>query len=255
MVKKLFKYEFAAFSRVLIPVYIAMGGIAVLSRILQFFKDTTASAAMLVGSSVAMYVIAVITAFGFSNVFAVVRFHKNMFSGEGYLTLTLPATAAEHIWAKLLSAMLFNLLSVVAFVVSLCIITAGDLCTEMFKAIIYEIKQYASLEYINIWFEILELVLNAIITIASTILLFYACLSVGQLSKKNRILSAVGVYFAYTFVKWIASTVVLVSVAGTEFLEKLVEFVADKYYIIEGLLAVVFFFVIRHILTNKLNLE
>ena len=210
MVKKLFKYEFAAFSRVLIPVYVAMGGIAVLSRILQIFSNETSASSMLLGSSIFMYVIAVITAFGFVNVFAVVRFYKNMFTGEGYLTLTLPVTAAEHIWTKLLSAMLFNLF---------------------------------------------EIVLNIVLSTASTILLFYTCLSIGQLSKKNRILSAVGVYFAYIFGIQILGSVVMAMFLETDFMVDFIEFIFDKQYILQGGLAIAFFFITRHILTNKLNLE
>ena len=255
MVKKLFKYEFAAFSRVLIPVYVAMGGIAVLSRILQIFSNATSASSMLLGSSIFMYAIAVITAFGFVNVFAVVRFYKNMFTGEGYLTLTLPVTAAEHIWTKLLSAMLFNLFSVIAFVVSISIITAGDLFTEIFKSLVYEVKRYCESESVNFWFNLFEIVLNIVLSTASTILLFYTCLSIGQLSKKNRILSAVGVYFAYIFGIQILGSVVMAMFLETDFMVDFIEFIFDKQYILQGGLAIAFFFITRHILTNKLNLE
>ncbi len=248
MVRKLFKYEFAAYARVLIPVYIAMSGIAVLSRILQIFASDTTSSAILIGSSIFMYVIAVLAAFGFVNIFAVVRFHKNMFSGEGYLTLTLPATATQHIFSKLLAALLYSLFSFIAFCISFSIITAGDIFKEVFDALIYLLKQAK-------WYYVLEAVLNAIVGVASNVLLFYTCVSIGQLFKKNRTFGAVITYFAYNFAIQILSTLALGAVAGSEYLSDIIEFILQRNYIISGIMSVVFFFVTRHIITNKLNLE
>lgn len=248
MVKKLFKYEFLAYIRVFAPVYIAMLSIAVLGRILMIFENDTTSSALLIGSSIFMYVVSVLIAFGFVVIYAVVRFQKNMFSGEGYLTLTLPATATQHIFSKLLAALLFSLLSLIAFLVSFSIITAGDVFKEVFDALIYLLKQAK-------WYYVLEAVLNAIVGVASNVLLFYTCVSIGQLFKKNRTFGAVITYFAYNFAIQILSTVALASVAESEYLSDIIEFIMQRNYIISGVMSVVFFFITRHIITNKLNLE
>ena len=165
MVKKLFKYEFLAYIRVLFPVYIAMLGVEVLGRILMIFESDTISSDLLIGGSIFMYVITVFVAFGFVSVYAVVRFYKNMFTGEGYLTLTLPATADEHILAKLLSAILFNFVSVIVFIVSFAIFAAGDVFKEVAEAAFYLIKK-------SEWYYLLEFVLSAIVGMVSNILLY-----------------------------------------------------------------------------------
>lgn len=248
MVKKLFKYEFLAYIRVLFPVYIAMLGVAVLGRILMIFESDTISSDLLIGGSIFMYVITVFVAFGFVSVYAVVRFYKNMFTGEGYLTLTLPATADEHILAKLLSAILFNFVSVIVFIVSFAIFAAGDVFKEVAEAASYLIKKAE-------WYYLLEFVLSAIVGMVSNILLYYACLSIGQLFKKNRIAGAVGAYFAYNLALQILSTIALAALAESDYIGDVVEFVLQRNYILSGVMAIVFYFITRHIVTNKLNLE
>lgn len=246
MVKKLFKYEFLSYIRVLAPVYIAMLGVAALGRILMIFENDTTSSDLLIGSSIFMYVATVLVAFGFVSIYAVVRFYKNMFSGEGYLTLTLPATADEHIWAKLLSAVLFNFISVVAFVVSFAIFAAGDVFKEVVEAALYLIKDAE-------WYYILEFALSVVVGMVSNLLLYYACLSIGQLFKKNRIAGAIGIYFAYNLALQILSTIALAILA--DYIGDVLEFILQRNYILSGIMAVAFFFITRHIITNKLNLE
>ena len=246
MVKKLFKYEFLAYIRVLAPVYIAMLGVAALGRILMIFENDTTSSDLLIGSSIFMYVATVLVAFGFVSIYAVVRFYKNMFSGEGYLTLTLPATADEHIWAKLLSAVLFNFISVVAFVVSFAIFAAGDVFKEVVEAALYLIKDAE-------WYYILEFALSVVVGMVSNLLLYYACLSIGQLFKENRIAGAIGIYFAYNLALQILSTIALAILA--DYIGDVLEFILQRNYILSGIMAVAFFFITRHIITNKLNLE
>lgn len=252
MVKKLFKYEFLAYIRVLFPVYIAMLGVAILGRILMIFENDTTSSDLLIGSSIFMYVATVLVAFGFVGIYAITRFQKNMFSGEGYLTLTLPATAAQHIWSKLLAAMLFSLFSFISFVISFCIITSGDVFKEVFEAFVYLVKKEGLSEY---WFYIVEAILSVVVGLASNILLFYACISVGQLFKKNRTFGAVVAYFGYSFVMQILSTIALATLAESPYIGDVIEFVLQRNYIISGIMAVAFFFITRHIITNKLNLE
>ena len=252
MVKKLFKYEFLAYIRVLFPVYIAMLGVSVLGRILMIFENDTTSSDLLIGSSIFMYGATVLVAFGFVGIYAITRFQKNMFSGEGYLTLTLPATAAQHIWSKLLAAMLFSLFSLIAFVVSFCIITAGDVLKEVFNAFVYLVKDLVFSKYV---FYIVEAVLSVVLGLASSILLFYTCISIGQLFKKNRTFGAVVAYFGYSFVVQILSSVALALLVESPYIGDVIEFIIQRNYIISGIMAVAFFFITRHIITNKLNLE
>ena len=55
MVKKLYKYEFLALLRTLLPVYVALFGVALLSRFLQIFENKSVAYAIVFGSSCFAY--------------------------------------------------------------------------------------------------------------------------------------------------------------------------------------------------------
>ncbi len=58
-------------------------------------------------------------------VYIVVHFYRSMFSSQGYLTFTLPATATQIVSAKLLSAVIFQLINSICITVSICIAVWG----------------------------------------------------------------------------------------------------------------------------------
>ena len=99
----------------------------------------------------------------------------------------------------------------------------------------------------------MEFALSVVVGMVSNLLLYYACLSIGQLFKKNRIAGAIGIYFAYNLALQILSTIALAILA--DYIGDVLEFILQRNYILSGIMAVAFFFITRHIITNKLNLE
>ena len=53
------------------------------------------------------------------------RFYKNLLSGEGYLTFTLPFSATQHIVCKLLCGVLVIVIDFIAVIASLLIMVCG----------------------------------------------------------------------------------------------------------------------------------
>ena len=100
-------------------------------------------------------------------------------------------------------------------------------------------------------------------------LLFYACMCIGQLAKKNRVLAAVGVYYGYYIVCQVLSTATTTLVAisaDLPFWEAIGAFIEKHPFasVHIGLcailavtvgLALVYYFLSRHILYKRLNLE
>ena len=102
MVKKLFKHEIKAYLRIMIPVYVCLLAVALLGRVIQFFEADTFIYSFVNGSSIFVYVVAIIACFGFSSVFSIVRFYKNLFTDEGYLTFTLPVKISQILNSKII---------------------------------------------------------------------------------------------------------------------------------------------------------
>lgn len=269
MVKKLFKHEFKAYARIMVFVYGILMMVATAGRIVQFFEDDGIIYKIISVFSGITYAFTIGAAIMFTMAFSVVRFYKNLFTHEGYLSFTLPVTATQQIWVKTLTAFAFYGITLGTVLLSGCIFTAGELLVEILKAAGYLLELFlrnAPFQTISIGFELL--LLFSVIAL-SEILLYYTFIAIGQLFRKNRILAAVGAYFAYYIGTQFISTTfsVLFSVfAMTPTWYRMTEFILRHplltlhsalwfFIIMTGVWVVVCFVIIRKIITKKLNLE
>ncbi len=272
MVKKLFKHEILAYLRVVIPVQIILLGVAVLGRIIQFFETDTTAYDIVNGSSIFAFVVAIMVTLLMTTVFSIVRFYRNLFTGEGYLSFTLPVTPTQHLTVKLLTAALSQIVNIVVAVVAVCIITAGDVLTEVIRAGVYlwntVVTQLADNAF-HLWLYLAEGILMLLAAELASVLFYYLCIAIGQLFKKNRVLASVGVYFGFYIVTQVLSTIVMILLAflqETPWLQDIMKFIeghpfATVHIVLCGLLVaclvlgVVYFLVTRRIITRRLNLE
>lgn len=269
MVKKLYKHEFLAWLRVLPIVYIITLSVAAVHRIIQFFENDTVYYGIISGSAIFVYVIALLACAFTPIIFGITRFYKNLFTGEGYLTFTLPVTPGNHLWVKALTAVAFGILSTLVGLLSVVIITAGDVLVEIWKAAEYLLKmipqEYAG-HLLGYGGEFLALLL---VSGFGTYMLYYTCICIGQLSRKNRVLAAVGVYFAFYMISQVFSTVlgiVMAILEETGALESIylwvernaletVHIVLGGSVVISLVWSLVYWLICHTIIRKKLNLE
>ena len=273
MVKKLFKHEFLAHLRIMGVVYVILLTIAGAGRLIQCFEQDNIPYKIVSSASILTYCVSVMGAFAFTFVLAIVRFYKNLFTAEGYLSFTLPVTPTQHILVKSVTAVAMANVSMLAVLLSVCIVTAGEVLVEVWKAFAYLLRKVTEVIGGHTALFSLELLLWLLIASFSGLLLYYTCIAVGQMFKKNRILSAVGVYFIYYIFTQIISTIFVVvfsAVSLTEgfqrFLLQLGQFIQQHPYVfihsclwtgivLTAAYGLVMFLVTRRIITRKLNLE
>ena len=271
MVKKLFRHELQAYWRVLIPIWALLTGVSVLGRLIQLFENDSVAYGIVRTSTIIFYAVALLVCLVFPFVFSIMRFHKNLFTGEGYLSFTLPVTPFQHVLVKATAGLSVQLLTVVVSLISLMLITMGDVFGEIMKAIGYLYTHfYHQKEWgMHLPRYLVEGFLLLVIAYVSEVLLYYACISIGQRSKKNRILAAVGVYFAYYFIRQVLGTIVIVIVSAmdwTQLLERVLEWVDQHpfetaHYVIALLMlvyavaAALYFLISHRTIRNRLNLE
>lgn len=270
MVKKLFQYEFKSYLRTLIPVNLILLAIAVFARLIQFFETDSIPYMLLFGSSISAYAISIMVALILTGITVVVRFYKNLFTAEGYLTFTLPVTATQHILIKLFTGFLVETITTVSVFLSAMIITSGDVLVELFKATGYILKSVFMLESSgHIVFFAIEILLNMIVSSLFQTIVLYTCIALGQRSSKNRILMAVVYYFAYYMISQAVSTVLTIIftvIAETDLMEAIAKiFINHPFGTIHtvsilSLLAtagfgVLGFFIIKKTIEHRLNLE
>lgn len=145
----------------------------------------------------------------------------------------------------------------------------GDAFTEIMKAASY-LSGLAFKEIgVHYIFYVIEIILIAIVSCAAQYLLFYACISVGQIARKTRILAAFGVYFGYYFAMQMLGTIFIIIVTlNDSFFERIYNYIVGNYsnytfyhiilccvLVVDILLSCLYYFVSHHMIKKKLNLE
>lgn len=269
MVKKLFKHEIQAYVRTIIPMHLVLLGIALMGRFVQIFENDSDAYLIVFYSSVIAFIIGAVVCLLLTTFFGIKRFYSNLFSHEGYLSFTLPVTSTQHIMVKNIVATLFQVLSVIMILICTCAITMGDVCIELFKAGGYLIKVLHEVFGFHATLFILEGIINFIFAISSGMMIYYACIAIGQRAKKNRVAAAIGVYFIYYLICQVIGTIFVVVV--TVFyepwnIEQFLMYLADDPIftnhltfvvgiVISAILFVVGFVITKCTIDRKLNLE
>lgn len=116
------------------------------------------------------------------------RFYKHLFTDEGYLTLTLPATVGHHLASKSIIAVIWFIIDLAVIIISMVLLcstpgflsTLPDLQTQM----------YAQTGFTPSGFAMLFLVMY-LIELLSAPAYIYICVTIGQLFSSHRVLGAI----------------------------------------------------------------
>lgn len=269
MVKKLYKHEFLAWLRVILILWGITLLTAVFNRVLQIFETDSIYYSILLGSSILLYVLALLATAATPMIFGSVRFYKNFFTGEGYLTFTLPVTKGQLLWVKISTAVCFAILGTLVCLLSGWIVMAGEVFTEVCKAAAYICKALPADEIGHIIGWLLEFLLLMLVSTFTNHMLYYSCICIGQTFRKNRVLAAVGVYFGFYIISQIFSTalsMVMATFSVTGAMEAIGELIAAHptatvHIVLCGsaalsaLLGAAFWLICHWVLRKRLNLE
>lgn len=249
MVGKLLKHDLVALFRLLLYFSCFALGFAILSRILMTANDTL-SIVFSIFSMYASIALIFVAFFG-----SIVRFYKSLFTGEGYMTFSLPVSVSKLLISKLLSAIIATLAGVVVFVIcGLILLTGlpGDVFVEVMHALgeVFDALG-AALSYDPL--ITIEIVVLILVVIPNGLLQYFFCLSLGQLFSKHR--------KGWTFAMIVFVTIALSILNGyclTPILDVLgeVNFHLAMWVLIAVMagLDVGYFFLVRYLLSHKLNL-
>lgn len=275
MLGKLMKHEIKVTSKTMIPIYLVLIMMAAVLKILVYIEKVSPSLGdSLVLSlveliSLIMFGIAVIFLFFGTMIVIVKRFYDNMLKEEGYLSLTLPVGIGTHIANKVIVSFWWIVASMAVFLISIGILMYGD----GFVAITEFIKTTEKmLSESHTWGLAIKTFAILFIGIYKYILIAFACLCIGQLFLKHRIVGAIISFFVIYMLEQMAGMVFLVKnvfVSGTSSgmtsagieseLQNSVNAVAESattFGLVMAIVEVVLFTGITYyILKRKLNLE
>ncbi len=276
MVKKLFKYEWISGRRFIVPLSLVVLGLAVLGRLVYLFDPSEISFVPLSivlslsqGLVSFFNVLGVGALFIVSEIMLIIRFYRNIVGQEGYLTMTLPVTPGTHVLVKTVFSVIVSLWNVIVSVCALLILGIGtDVEMEILNELYYAASSIIErLGAVNFAFYIVEGFIALVALFFFQFSLLYACISVGQLLKKHRVLGAVLAYIAWYLFTQILGLIFTFSMF---FLEGPIETLFDIivqgpafwlhasivfFILLYAALSLAFFAISRHMLTKKLNLE
>ena len=261
MLGKLMKYEFKATGRMLLPLYAALLGFAIINKIFigTNFNETNIEFLGGIPAVITMigYVVTMIAVFVGTFIITLQRFYKNLIGDEGYLMHTIPVKSWQNILNKLLVSMIWTIVSVVVAGISIAIMAYEP---EAFKLMGGEfgrlIKELYSKYGIDVSVISIQLIVLGIVSLAHQITMFYAALSIGQLFKSKKILGSFAgfmiISIAQQAIVGICATIVGNNLNFSYVSPQQVFFSAIA---ISLLFLIALFFITNYILKNKLNLE
>lgn len=266
MLGRLLKYEFKSMSRILIPLFIAAIVLGFLTAL--FFGGSGFDGESLIYTVsmfifMILFVVLVSASVVIAYVMSIQRFRKNLFGSEGYLMNTLPVSANCHIASKLIVAVLFQILSAIVAVAAWTafVSTASDISFyEIAVGVKTGFSKLYGFTHGQLPLYMIEMVIVSLISVSCFNLEIYTAISVGHTLNNHKVLMSFIVFIAIYVIENYINTVILYIVPYINIDINALQGIAPHILILcfgllDLLYAVVFWFVTRYFLKNKLNLQ
>lgn len=205
MLKKLLKYDFLSTFKIWWIAAVTslglsfLGGYAVtLIRSPRDLPDVVDVSAGL------MLFISIFSLFAFailSEIIILVRYYKNFFTDEGYLTFTLPVKTGSLINSKLIMSVAVTVATMIMLVIDVCIILGIGFFDKIFNKeffqYVFEIIDEVIAEFGGyLILYILEAIIIFVLASAFSLLLMFCCIALASLiTKKGRVATAIAIYY------------------------------------------------------------
>ena len=272
MVKKLLKYEFKSMIRVPLLLWGIVLLIACTVKILSLVKTDSIAFDIIYGSDIFFLGVGCISLITVTTVLIIVRFYKNLYSSEGYLSFTLPVSEHQHIFVKTFVSFVLLVGGMLVCCASALIAANDEFYLLFFDPLFKNISELiAECGTTNFVFYVIESILAFIVSVISGILVFYACLSIGQLARRRKVLLSIGVYAGlYTLAQIIMTLfiviMVVISMSNPDFINEIDEWLKNNSaasihiglcsaFVVSAVGVVLFYLATYLPMKKKLNLE
>ena len=272
MLGKLIKHEFRATGRIMLPLFLAVlilsafAGLSIYGferardvRILQAMYGTTISTFFL-----SLFAVAVVAV-----VLMIQRFYKSLLRDEGYISMTLPVSVDAHIWAKLLTSFAWFALEAilsalaVGVVLSINVSLRDDLWIwdifEEFRLYFEDLRGFNAVLYG------IEYLVLSFLGACAFCLRCYASMAIGHSAANHKLLLSFLTWFAIGVALRMIGSVIFAGIFFSDmywnYLDTFTVGADDTahLFLVSTILGfalqdVVFYFLTRYFMKNKLNL-
>lgn len=207
MLGKLIKHEWKAVGKVLAIMHVALILMAIIGKIMLSI-DVLREAWPMWSALLCLYVISVIAVGVGTHIYLAMRFYKNMYTDEGYLSFTLPVKPWEHIFSKTLVSSIWILIDGVVIAASILILVMYKGMGTDFLQGWNELMLELASDGVFVSWKVIQFIITAILSLIGMPLTYYFSISIGQLFNSHKMLASVVVYFVTINVMQIVSTVI-----------------------------------------------
>lgn len=158
---------------------------------------STSSILLVILSYVAMAAFLVI-----SIILVFIRYYRNFFSDEGYLTFTLPVKIHTQLNSKVISGTILNIATSIVITLGVLGMLVIALWEELFtKEVIQYIADlfkelFNDITVYDIVYMIEALIIGVLAAVFSNLFLFFCITFASTIAKKARVILAIGIYYA-----------------------------------------------------------
>ena len=268
MLGKLIKYDLKYGAKIFIVFHIILWIAAIFGRIFFLEQiDFHAPVPQLTSTLILFFSVFILLFSAISLATALliaVRFYKNLFTDEGYLTWTLPASPIQQLWAKIISGSIWYIGDLLLVYSALYFMWSGSNTHNLYQEIAADFTEALGMPLPDFF---LLMVLLSIAGVAGSIMMLYASIAVAQLFPAHRLLLSVIVYFIFyliTYALSMGALIVFKLLPGITFTIDSVNYTTTMSSYLTGTVVIstvistfmaILQYVITHlILTRKLNL-
>ena len=221
MLGKLLKHEFRATARIMWVLYAAMlvlsVGMHFAIRYLQGSADYLVLRILSVLVAV-FWVLALIFGAVMTLVLMVQRFHKNLLTDEGYLMFTLPVSSHGLIFSKLIVSIVWSIVTTLVLALGIALAFVDSEFLQAVREAVQFVIKINDVEVMRLTVQgvgmLAELCLLSIVSVAASMLHFYAAMSLGYGFTGHKALWSVIWYFIITFVLQLLGMVLMMTVGN-----------------------------------------
>ena len=274
MLSKSMKHEFRATSRVMLPLFAALLLVSVVAHFAMKLLNGSDNLHWLLETIsvivIVLFVVSVVAIAVGVLILTVSRFYRSFLSNEGYLNMTLPVSVHTHIFSRLIVAVIWYALTVIAVGLAFLVMGLDAHGWKEFFVAIGDILRGLSQQHLTGHAILLglEMLVAMVLGCCFTSLLLYAAMAVGH--SFNRHKKGLSVLFAFVFyyaiqILGVIGIALLTRVDWGNWFELSAENVSHSLTVIQSILGVailvdlvgcaLFYFVTHFFLSKKLNLE
>ncbi len=205
----------------------ALGGVCIsIANVSYTSYDALQTIAIL---GIVLSVIGIVLFYVLSELLVLIRYYKNFYSDEGYLTFTLPVSKASLLNSKLLMSIIVFVVSTVVLFLDIGIMLMVGYADEIFKPFFWEQTFAVIADIIRVLggytaVYIIEGLIALLVLWIFTALAIFLCITVASmLVHKHKVLAAVGIYYIATGVISGLIEVLILRFSFYHIIEKIVE--------------------------------